>query len=156
MPSKISPTNVKRGVASASSRGEHDDSSGVAALIADMAHPLKRTLEEVRRTILAAHPEITEGVKWNSPSFYCHGWFATINSRKPTQVDVVFYCGAKVRADSTVREVIDDPEPLLTWPSNDRALLSFKSDADFQARLKSFQRITKQWAAYQKSYARIA
>ena len=156
MPSKINPANVKRGVASASSRGEHDDSSGVTALIADMAHPLKPTLEEVRRTILAAHPEITEGVKWNSPSFYCHGWFATINSRKPTQVDVVFYCGAKVRADSTVREVIDDPEPLLTWPSNDRALLSFKSDADFQARLKSFQRITKQWAAYQKSYARIA
>ena len=156
MPSKINPTNVKRGVASASSRGEHDDSSGVAALIADMAHPLKRTLEEVRRTILAAHPEITEGVKWNSPSFYCHGWFATINNRKPTQVDVVFYCGAKVRAHSTVREVIDDPESLLTWPSNDRALLSFKSGADFQARLKSFRRITKQWAAYQKSYARTA
>ena len=100
MPSKTNPANVKRGVASASSRGEHDDSSGVTALIADMAHPLKPTLEEVRRTILAAHPEITEGVKWNSPSFYCHGWFATINSRKPTQVDVVFYCGAKVRADS--------------------------------------------------------
>ena len=66
-----------------------------------MAHPLKPTLEEVRRTILSAHPEIIEGVKWNSPSFYCHGWFATINSRKPTQVDVLFYRGAKVRADNT-------------------------------------------------------
>ena len=105
---------------------------------------------------LAADPAITEGVKWNSPSFYCHGWFATISSRKPTQVDVVFYCGAKVRANCTVKEVIDDPERLLTWPSKDRALLSFKSDADFQARLKSFRRITSQWAAYQKSYAEMA
>ena len=156
MPRKISQTNVKRGAATASSRGEHDDSSGVTALVAGMAHPLKPTLEAVRRTILSADPAITEGVKWNSPSFYCQGWFATISNRKPTQVDVVFYCGAKVRANSTVREVIDDPERLLTWPSNDRALLSFKSDDNFRARLESFQRITKQWAAYQRSYARMA
>ena len=147
---------MKRITAPESSRGEHDDSSGVTVLVAALAHPLKRTLEAARRAILTADPAITEGVKWNSPSFYCHGWFATINSRKPTQIDVVFYCGAKVRADSTVKELIDDPERLLTWPSRDRALLSFKSDADFQARLKSFRRITKQWAAYQKSYARTA
>ena len=137
-------------------REEHDDSSGVTALIAGMAHPLKPLIEAVRQTILAADPAITEGVKWNSPSFYCHGWFATISTRKPTQVDVVFYCGAKVRANCTVKEVIDDPERLLTWPSKDRALLSFKSDADFQARLKSFRRITSQWTAYQKSYAEMA
>lgn len=156
MPRKINQSKVKRGAASASSREEHDDSSGVTALIGGMTHPLKPTIEGVRRTILAADPAITEGVKWNSPSFYCHGWFATINNRKPTQIDVVFYCGAKVRADSTVREVIDDPEDLLTWPSKDRALLSFKSDADFQAKLKSFRRITRQWVEYQKSYAGMA
>ena len=138
---------MKRSTAPESSRGEHDDSSGVTVLVAALAHPLKRTLEAARRAILTADPAITEGVKWNSPSFYCHGWFASISNRKPTQVDVVFYCGAKVRANSTVREVIDDPERLLTWPSNDRALLSFKSDDDFRARLESFQRITKQWAA---------
>src|SRR6476660_10265322 len=145
MPRKINQSNVKRGAASASSQGEHDDSSGVTALVAGIVHPLKATLEAVRRTILSADPAITEGVKWNSPSFYCHGWFATISSHKPTQIDVVFFCGAKIRADSTVREAIEDPEGLLTWPSKDRALLSLKSEADFQARLEAFQRITKQW-----------
>jgi hypothetical protein len=115
---------MKRSAAPESSRCEHDDSSGVTLLVAALAHPLKRTLEAARRAILTADPAITEGVKWNSPSFYCQGWFATINSRKPTQIDVVFYCGAKVRADSTVKELIDDPERLLTWPSKDRALLS--------------------------------
>lgn len=155
MPRKLNQSNVKRGAASASSQREHDDSSGVTALVTGLVHPLKATLEAARRTILSADPAVTEGVKWNSPSFYCHGWFATISSHKPTQIDMVFFCGAKVRANSTVREVIDDPERLLTWPSNDRALLSFKSDADFQAKLKAFQRITKQWAAYQKSYARV-
>jgi hypothetical protein len=156
MPNKKNQTKVKRDADSASPRGEHDDSSGVTARIADMTHPLKPTIEAVRRTILAADPAITEGVKWNSPSFYCHGWFATISNRKPTQVDVVFYCGAKVRANSTVRGVIDDPEHLLAWPSKDRALLSFKSHADFEAKLKSFQGITRQWAAYQRSYAGMA
>jgi hypothetical protein len=157
MPKKTNQTQLKHGAASASSsRDGHDDRAGVDALVAGISHPLKPTLEAVRETILAADPAITEGIKWNSPSFYCHGWFATISSHKPTQINVVFFCGAKIRADSTVRQAIEDPEGLLTWPSMDRALLSFKSDADFQARLASFQRITKQWAAYQKRQARKA
>jgi hypothetical protein len=110
----------------------------------------------VRRTILAADPAITEGIKWNSPSFYCHGWFAAISSRKPTQVDVVLHCGAKVRVDCRVKEMIDDSDHLLTWPSKDRALLSFTSDVDFQARRQPFQRIIRQWAAYQKRHAGAA
>lgn len=123
---------------------EHDDSPGVTALVASTTHPLKPTVEAIRRTILAADSAITEGIKWNSPSFYCHGWFATIGSREPTQVDVVLHCG--------VSEVIDDSDRLLTWSSKDRALLSFKSDAAFQASCQAFQRIIQQWAAYQKSY----
>lgn len=114
MPKRPNQTQVKQSAAGASSRVEHDDSVGVDALVAQVAHPLKPTLEAVRRTILSADPAITEGVKWNSSNFYCHGWFATINSHKPTQIDVVFFCGAKVRADSTVRQVIDDPEHLPT------------------------------------------
>jgi hypothetical protein len=118
-----------------------------------MTHPLKPTLEALRRAILAADPATTEGIKWNSPSFYCHGWFATISSHRPAQLDVVFFCGAKVRSDCTVREAINDPDGLLTWPSHDRALLSFKADDDFHARLKSFQRIARQWTGYQKRNA---
>jgi hypothetical protein len=135
-PKKTKRATSKRDAVSASSRSEHNDSPGVTALLGAMTHRLKPTLEAVRRTILAADPAITEGIKWNSPSFYCHGWFATIASRKPTQVDIVLYCGAKVRADSSVSEGIDDSERLLTWPSKDRALLSFKSDTDFQASVR--------------------
>ena len=137
-------------------RSEHDDSPGVTALVASMTHPLKPTLEAVRRTILAADPAITEGIKWNSPSFYCHGWFATIGTRKPTQVDIVLHCGAQPRGNCGVSDMIDDPNRLLTWPSKDRALLSFQSDADFQAKREPFQRIVQQWAEYQKTYAGVA
>src|SRR3954471_11420676 len=131
-------------------RIEHDDSPAVTTLIAAMVHPLKRTLEGVRRAILSADPGITEGIKWNSPSFYCHGWFATVSCRKPEQLDIVLHHGAKIRADSTSRVRIDDPNGLLTWPSKGRAILSLKSDADFQVNSKSFQRIIKQWAVRQR------
>jgi hypothetical protein len=155
-PKKTKQATSKQDAVPASSRSKHNDSPGVTALLTAMTHRLKPTLEAVRRTILAADPAITEGIKWNSPSFYCHGWFATIASHKPTQLDIVLYCGAKVRADSSVSEGIDDSQRLLTWPSKDRALLSFKSDTDFQARRQAFQSIIRQWAAYQKSYAGMA
>src|SRR3954453_12694513 len=150
MPKKPDQASAKRSAASASPCREHDDSVGVSAHVIKMTHPLKPTLEAVRRTILAADPAITEGIKWNSPSFYCHGWFATISSHKPTQLDVVFFCGAKVRSDCTVREAIKDPDDLLVWPSKDRALLSFKADVDLHARLKFVQGIATQWTEYQK------
>src|SRR6185295_9092173 len=118
-----------------------------------MTHPLKPTIEKLRRTILAADPAITEGIKWNSPSFYCHGWFATISSRKPTQLYIVLQWGSQTRGNSCVSDMIDNTDRLLTWPSKDRALLSFQSDADFQAKREPFQRIMQQWAAYQKTYA---
>lgn len=144
------PVTKKHVLQKAEKRNEFNDPSGVTALIASMTHPLKPTLEFIRQTILSADPAITEGIKWNSPSFYCHGWFATIGSRKPTQIDVVLHCGAKVKADCTIAEAIDDPDRLLTWPSKDRALLSFKSNEDFLSHADSFQSIVSQWSAYQK------
>ncbi len=143
----------KTKAAGAGAGSEYDDSPGVTALIATIAHPMKPTLESVRRTILAADRAITEGVKWNSPSFYCHGWFATIVTRKPAQLDIVLHCGAKIRADCAIRETIDDRDGLLTWPSKDRAMLSFTSGSDFQAKRRAFQGIARQWAAYQKREA---
>jgi hypothetical protein len=147
---------TKRDSGRLSTRSEHDDTCGVTALVATITHPMKPTLEAMRRTVLAADSAITEGVKWNSPSFYCHGWFATIVTRKPTQLDVVLHCGAKVRAGSEVSQTIDDPEGLLTWPSRDRAIASFGSDSEFQTSKQPFGRIIRQWAAYQKQSAGVA
>ena len=133
MPKKTDQASSKRGAASALSCREHDDSPAVTAHVARMTHPLKPTLEALRRAILAADP--------------------AISSHRPAQLDVVFFCSAKVLSDCTVREAINDPDGLLTWPSNDRALLSFKADGNFHARLKSLQRIAKQWTGYQKRNA---
>jgi hypothetical protein len=128
---------------------EHDDPEAVNAYLKLLEHPLKPVLEEIRRTILAADPRITEGIKWNSSSFYCYGWFAAINIRAKSGVQVVLHHGAKIRDDSTLSLTIDDSSQLLTWPSKDRAIVTFVSTENFQNDRAAFKNIIKQWAEYQ-------
>ena len=59
------------------------------AFLAALDHPLKTDIEAVRKLILAASPEIADGVKWNSISFRHTDWFATINLRSTTTIQLV-------------------------------------------------------------------
>jgi hypothetical protein len=134
-------------------RSEYDDSDSVTAYMKLLEHPLKPVVEAIRRTTLEADQRITEGIKWNSPSFYCYGWFAAINIRAKKGVQVVLHHGAKVRSDSTLNSTIDDTSHLLTWPSKDRAIVSFVSAEDFQSKHGAFEKIIRQWADYQAHLA---
>jgi hypothetical protein len=134
-------------------RNEHDDPEAVNVYIKSLEHPLKPLLKEIRRTILEADPRITEGIKWNSSSFYCYGWFATVNLRAKNGVQVVLHHGAKIRDDSTLSFTIDDPSHLLAWPSKDRAIVTFISTDHFQNNSVAFKKIIKQWANYQAQLA---
>src|SRR3954465_13791544 len=101
---------------------EHDDSDAVAAFMGALQHPMKPLIEMVRAGILRADKSITEGIKWNTASFYRCGWFATINLRAKTGIQVVLHQGAKVRDEASMRETIEDGPHLLTWLGKDRAL----------------------------------
>lgn len=128
---------------------EHNNPTAVRDLLASLGHPLKPVVEAVRETILGADDRITEGIKWNSPSFYCCGWFATINLRRAHGVLVVLHHGAKARPDSELSLLIKDPGQILAWPSRDRAQASFASADDFKAKRSHFASVIRQWAAYQ-------
>jgi hypothetical protein len=130
-------------------RNEYDDTEAVNAYMKTLEHPLKPIIEEIRRTILEIDPKITEGIKWNSSSFYCYGWFATINLKAKNGVQVVLHHGAKNRDDSTLSFTIDDHSHLLTWPSKDRAIVTFVSTNHFQNNYVAFKNIIRQWANYQ-------
>ncbi len=132
---------------------EHDDTQAVDAYMKVLEHPLKPVIQEIRQTVLAADPRITEGIKWNSSSFYCYGWFATTNVKAKNVVQVVLHHGAKIRDDSTLSLTIDDPSQLLTWPSQDRAIITFVSEDSFHSNRSAFKKIIKQWANYQAQLA---
>ena len=129
---------------------EFNDSAAVSSRIAAMEHPMTHAIEAIRKSILHADTEITEGVKWNSPSFYCNGWFATVNARKTDRLEIVLHHGAKVRADTQLKETMKDPDQLLKWPSPDRAILTVCFDTELKAFQPKLTKIIKQWVGYQK------
>ncbi|MDB6110840.1 MAG: hypothetical protein JWR69_2590 [Pedosphaera sp.] len=132
----------------------HDNTGAVTAFLGSLKHPLKPLVETIRATILETDSGITEGIKWNTASFYCHGWFATINLRAKKGVQLVLHHGAKVRDESTLSETIVDPSKLLTWLAKDRTAVTFINAEDFQSRRAAFQKIIKQWVQHQAGLAK--
>jgi len=129
---------------------EYDNPEAVAAWLNSLEHPLKPVVEAIRTTILASAASITEGIKWNTGSFYCHGWFATIGTRAKNEVLVVLHHGAKAQRDSTLSETINDPSQLLDWLAKDRATITFSNLKEFKANQIAFKKIIKQWVKFQE------
>jgi hypothetical protein len=143
-------TKREAGVTSRSGRApEHNDPGAVASHLDGLAQPVKTLVEAIRLAVLSADTRITEGLKWNSASFYCNGWFATVRDTAKVGVQVVFHHGAKVKANATLGQSIHDPAGLLAWASADRAIISFAGLEQFKEHRVAFVGLVRQWAAYQ-------
>ena len=119
----------------------------VDELIQALDHPLLPAIELLRATILAAHPEIGEGVKWNSPSYYFQSpatFFATINTR-PGPIRLIFHQGAKT--SGAPKPEILDSKGLLEWLGKDRCSMTFHDSKQVKANKSPIQDIVRQWVA---------
>ena len=115
-------------------------------------HPLAPALVVVRSTIQGASPQIAEGIKWNSPSFFLkksEAYFATVNVHTRTKgrdcVSVIFHQGAKVK--NAPGPKIDDPDGILEWLGKDRAAVWFFDLNEARAKKSALARIVRQWIA---------
>jgi hypothetical protein len=94
----------------------------VSTLLKALKHPLKREIAAARLTILGAAAQVSEGVKWNAPSFAAKGdYFATFHLRETKHVQVIFHTGAKAKG-KVMQGKVDDPERMLRWLAKDRAI----------------------------------
>lgn len=125
---------------------EGNDRAAVDAFFAKLSHPLKTELLAVRAAFLAADPAISEGIKWNSPSFYRNGWFATMNLRAKGGLQIILHLGAKVRAGADAKGAIADPAGLLEWLGPDRASVILRDSADVQERLTALKTLARDWS----------
>lgn len=125
---------------------EPGDQAGVDAYMRNLSHPLKNEAEALRRIILGADSRITESIKWNAPSFFFKEYFATLHLRQPGRIQVIFHLGAKAK-DNTRKVTIDDPNGLLTWPANDRAVAKFDGMGEVSANRSALGAIVRQWMA---------
>ncbi len=121
-------------------------SDDVDDLLRTLDHPLKPALEAVRAVILGASLKISEGIKWNAPSFRTTEWFATINIRKD-EVMVILHRGAKVKDDSSGGLSIRDPAGVLEWLAKERAAVRFRDLKAVQSGKAAFAGIVRQWIA---------
>lgn len=109
------------------------------------AHPLHKEIEAARRIILGASPAISEGVKWNAPSFRTEKeWFATINLRSTESLQLVFHLGAKTRPDLKAFKLAD-PNGLMEWLGKDRAMVTLGAGRDILANKAAFEAIVRAW-----------
>jgi len=152
MPTQKRP--VKSAASERPERCEHDDSAAVSKYLEETDHPMKSVMESMRSVIMKSDRRITEGIKWNSPSFYLSGWFATMNLRSKESIVLVLHHGAKVKKESRLSKTINDPSQLLKWPAADRATITFTSAEDFTKRRKALIAVIKQWAEYQFASAK--
>jgi hypothetical protein len=120
----------------------------VETFLAALDHSHKPEILAVRQAILDADPAITEGIKWNAPSFRTSEYFATFHLRAKEGVQLILHLGAKVRQDSIAGGVIDDPSSLLEWLGKDRATVKFRDVADINAKRAAFERLIGQWIAH--------
>lgn len=116
----------------------------VDALLADLAHPLAAEIAAVRKLMLSIAPEITEGVKWNAPSFWLTDWFATVNLRSRDSLQLILHRGAKVKADGKAL-TLDDPKGLAKFLAPDRCLVTAGMGKSFTANRAALEALLRVW-----------
>ncbi len=117
-------------------------SEEVADFMRALEHPRKAEMELLRSIILGAHSSISEGIKWNAPSFRTVEWFATMNYLGGALM-VILHLGAKARDASGLK--IDDPDGLLKWLGKDRASVSFADMNAIKSNRAALSAVLQQW-----------
>ncbi|NIJ54156.1 DUF1801 domain-containing protein [Dyadobacter arcticus] len=110
------------------------DAEQVSIFMDHLDHPLKAEIEALRIIIKNVHPEISERVKWNAPSYYTSADFLTFNPRMTNKVHLIFHHIA----------IVDIKSPLLEGTYKDRRMTYFENMADVEAKKPELERILKE------------
>ena len=118
----------------------------VNSFLDNLDHPLKDGVIALRKTILGAHPALTEQIKWNAPSF-CLGGDDRITFRIPPKgkatVQLIFHRGAKAKDSNDFQ--FTDPSGLVEWAAGDRGVVTFSSSAEISKSKAKIVALVKAW-----------
>lgn len=120
-----------------------NETEKVDAWMAALEHPLKAEMQAVRDAILAAHPGITERIKWAAPSFGYKTDMATFNHRTDKHVHLVMHNGV----------VMNDTSGHLEGAYPDRRMMYFKNMDEVDAKKEALQAAVRNWVMYEDSTA---
>jgi hypothetical protein len=116
------------------------DSEAVDAFLQGHKHPLIGLAKALRRTILAAAPDVGEEIKWNAPAFFFSGPMTPFDPKEYRRYLVVFNLHKKdcIRLVFWHGDRANDRSGLLQGEYPDgRRLASFSSLKDLESRKKA-------------------
>lgn len=107
-------------------------------------HPLLQEIHLLRQLILDAGFPLTEQVKWGCPSYALQGEDKITFNLPPKQdrILLVFHRGAKVK-EPIAHRLIDDPQGILLWKTNDRAIATFTDSKSIQTLENALTQVIK-------------
>jgi len=100
----------------------------VEEFITDLSDERQQQVQALRALIKATHPELTEHIKWNAPSYVLDGEDRiTFNMHYPDQTMILIHMGATRKENKKADPIMKDETGLVEWNSDIRGTVSFSS-----------------------------
>ncbi len=116
----------------------------VTEFLLALRHGRAAQVERLRALILAAHPGLTEQIKWNAPSFAIDGDDRVTMRLAPGDVlQLILHRGAKVR--DTTGFAFNHESGLVRWLAPDRGVVTLADADDLEAKAPAIQKLVKSW-----------
>jgi hypothetical protein len=124
---------------------ENKRNQDVTVFLDGLNHPFRKEIELLRTILLSVDEDLVEGIKWNGPNYSIRGEDRiTMRIHPPTQVQLIFHRGAKVKVQPEKR-LLDNDDDFLTWKENDRAIASFQSLEQIEKDRSKLKEIATMW-----------
>ena len=119
----------------------------VAEFMSSLDENKKSQVELLRNIIFSFHPNVTEHIKWNAPSYVLEGedrvTFNLIN--KENVVKLIIHMGATQKEEKKAKPILSDDAGIVEWNSNIRGTLSFSSKEDIKFKAERVQTLLQKW-----------
>ena len=120
--------------------------AGVDSFRASLDADTLQMVDTVRAIITAAHPGLTELIKWNAPSFAIGGVDRiTMGLERKGGLRVVLHRGAKPQALGNFN--FEDRDGLARWPAPDRGIVVLRNKAEVDERAEALGDLCARWLA---------
>ncbi len=113
-------------------------------LVAALPEPSRAAMQALRALVAASHPDVSEHVKWNGPSFVIDGDDRiSLGVAKGGAVRAVLHRGVKPKP--TEGFAFEDDSGLIQWAAVDRGIVTCLDAADVAAKGEAFQTLCRRW-----------
>ncbi len=123
------------------------DSEQVTEHINKLEQPVADAVELIRQIFLTSDKEISEQIKWNSPSFYYSGEMKPFDPKEyKRDIAVTNLHRGRIMLVFPTGDKINDPVGLLEGKYTDgRRIINFKDAKDIKAKEEDLKSVIKDW-----------